>query len=113
MKKIGLFLVFLSLFLLTSCYPVTRTAGEVVDAQGKPLENVSLKLTGKSLDTKQNSEYLTKADGRFNFDEINAYSELPIELKLTASKAGYKTVTTDLKFGEDNVKKITLEAETK
>ena len=113
MKRIPLLLVFISLFFLTSCSPITRSSGEIVDSQGKPIDNVKVKLTGKSLKANNETEFSTKSDGRYNFGELKVSAELPTELKLTASKDGYKPVTKDLKFGEDNIDKIVLEMEIK
>lgn len=113
MKKIRLFLIFFSLLFLSSCSPITRSSGEIADISGNLLENVKVKISGKSLKQSENLEFITKSDGRFDFGELKVSAELPIELKLTVSKEGYKTITKEIKFGEDNKDKIILEAENK
>jgi hypothetical protein len=113
MRKVKIVLFILILCFLTSCSPITRASGNVTDSNNMPLDNVKVKINGKSTDQKSNLELSTKSDGHYDFGEIYVSGELPVEIKLIVSKEGFKTFTKDLKSGENNVDKIILEREQK
>lgn len=100
--------ILLVCFCTMACSPITRVNGICFDENNAPLENVKVKLTGKSLAPQSKTEVNTTADGKYNFGEISVSGELPTEIILTATKDGFVTFSKELKFGEDNVDKITM-----
>ena len=111
MRRFQVICIFVVFCFLTSCSPVTRVSGSISDLNSVPLEGVRIKVIGKSIDSNANLEQSTKSDGQYNFGEIYVSSELPVEIKLVVTKDGFKPITKDLKYGEDNIDKIMLERE--
>lgn len=110
MKRILLYLFIVTT--LTACYPITRASGIIYDEHHTPLQNVLVRVTGRSVKlNKAKLEQITKSDGKYNFDEFHVSAENPIEIKLVIQKNGYKTLTKQLKFNKDNVDEIILESE--
>lgn len=107
-KLCVLSLVLLICFCTTACSPITRVNGICFDENNAPLEDVKITLTGKSLAPQSRRELSTKPDGKYDFGEISVSGELPTEVVLTATKDGFVTFSKELKFGEDNVDKITM-----
>ncbi|MBC7798304.1 MAG: carboxypeptidase regulatory-like domain-containing protein [Pyrinomonadaceae bacterium] len=101
-------IVLLACFCTIACSPITRVNGFCFDENNAPLENVKITLTGKSFASRGITEFITKADGKYDFGEISVSGELPTEIILTATKDGFATFSKELKFGEDNVDKITM-----
>ena len=113
MRTAKILFLIIMVIILTSCYPITRSRGEVFDQNGKPLEKANVKIVGKSIAPKTEIENITNSEGHFNFGEVEVSGEKPLEINLVVSKSGYKTLTKELKFGEDNIDKIVLELEVK
>ncbi len=100
---------FLSLLFL-SCSPVTKASGSIIDETGNPLEGVQVEIKGKSAKA---DVFLTKSDGLYDFGEVEIMSHAtPIEITLTVSKSGYKTISKQLSFGQENKDVIVLETKT-
>lgn len=86
MKRLGICTILLAMLTMVSCEPVTydvfaTVCGTVVDSDTmEPIEGVSVILSpsGKNI--------VTKADGRFEFAELDA-----VQYTITVQKSGYST----------------------
>ena len=86
MKRLSICAMLLALLIMVGCEPVTydvfaTVCGTVVDSEMmEPIEGVSVVLSpsGKNV--------VTKADGRFEFAELDA-----VQYTITVQKSGYST----------------------
>lgn len=101
------FAILAATIFLSACYPVTRSKGKVVDAQGLPVAEATVRIGGKSAKPK---ELKTNADGTFDFGEIELVShQEPIEIELSAEKAGFIKTTKKVAFDSENNEEIVLQ----
>lgn len=86
MKRLGICTILLTLLAMVGCEPVTydvfaTICGTVVDSETmEPIEGVSVILSPSGKNA------VTKADGRFEFAELDA-----VQYTITVQKAGYST----------------------
>ena len=86
MKRLGICTILLALLAMVGCEPVTydvfaTICGTVVDSETmEPIEGVSVILSPSGKNA------VTKADGRFEFAELDA-----VQYTITVQKAGYST----------------------
>lgn len=93
-------------FFLSACYPVTRSKGKVIDDQGLPVAETTVKIGGKSA---KPVELKTNSDGTFDFGEIRVISyQEPIEIELSVEKEGFVKTTQKIAFNEANTDEIVL-----
>ena len=86
MKRLSMCAILLALLTMVGCEPVTydvfaTVCGMVVDSETmEPIEGVSVILSPSGMNA------VTKADGRFEFAELDA-----VQYTITVQKAGYST----------------------
>lgn len=86
MKRLGICTILLALLAMVGCEPVTydvfaTICGTVMDSETmEPIEGVSVILSPSGKNA------VTKADGRFEFAELDA-----VQYTITVQKAGYST----------------------
>ena len=86
MKRLSICAMLLALLIMVGCEPVTydvfaTVCGTVVDSEMmEPIEGVSVVLSPSGKNT------VTKADGRFEFAELDA-----VQYTITVQKSGYST----------------------
>lgn len=86
MKRLSMCAMLLAMLAMVGCEPVTydvfaTICGTVVDSETmEPIEGVSVILSPSGKNT------VTKADGRFEFAELDA-----VQYTITVQKAGYST----------------------
>ena len=77
--------------ILIGCDGHTTAGGKVVDLNGKPIENVTVRLIAPDVDPAMitNREVITDQDGAFDL----AITHAPMEMKfrIEAHKAGYQS----------------------
>lgn len=72
--------------------PTSRTvSGQVVDANGQPLEGALVTLTNTS--TKEKREFFTKKGGRYNFDDLSFTIDYQLQARYKDSSGTLKKLS--------------------
>lgn len=72
--------------------PTSRSVkGTVIDADGKPLDGALVTLTNG--DTHESTTYITKKDGRYNFDGLSFTTDYKLAAQYRSGKSDLKTLS--------------------
>ncbi len=72
--------------------PTSRSVkGTVIDAEGKPLDGALVTLTNG--DTHESTTFITKKDGRYNFDGLSFTTDYKLGAQYRSGKSDLKTLS--------------------